>query len=72
MKKFVISDLSLGFKTRIPKKEIITDIKMAIRNDLKNGLWRKLQNESVSWGMLALWICGLVVLLAMMTMYSGA
>ena len=45
---------------------------MAIRNNLKNGLWRKLQNDSVSWGMLTLWICGLVVLLAIMTMYSGA
>jgi hypothetical protein len=45
---------------------------MAIRNDLKNSLWRKLQSDSVPWGMLALWICGLVVLLTMMTMYSGA
>jgi hypothetical protein len=44
---------------------------MAIRNDLKSGLWQKLQKDSVSWGMLTLWICGLVVLLAMMTMYSG-
>ena len=43
---------------------------MAIRNDFKNSLWRKLQKESVSWGMLALWIFGLAVLLAMMTMYS--
>ncbi|MDY6896790.1 MAG: hypothetical protein SWZ49_01760 [Cyanobacteriota bacterium] len=43
---------------------------MAIRNDFKNSLWRKLQNDSVSWGMLTLWVCGLAVLLAMMTMYS--
>ncbi len=43
---------------------------MAIRNDLKNGLWQKLRNDSVSWGMLTLWVCGLFVLLAMMTMYS--
>ena len=45
---------------------------MAIRNDLKNSLWQKLRRDSVSWGMLALWICGLAVLLVMMTMYSGA
>ncbi|MEO1429727.1 MAG: hypothetical protein AAFS12_16280 [Cyanobacteria bacterium J06632_19] len=43
---------------------------MAIRNNLKSSLWRKLQSDSVSWGMLALWICGLAVLLTMMTMYS--
>lgn len=44
---------------------------MAIRNDLKNSLWQKLRNDSVSWGMLALWIFGLAVLLAMMTIYSA-
>lgn len=43
---------------------------MAIRNDLKNSLWQKLQKDSVSWGMLALWVCGLVVLLAIMNVYS--
>ena len=43
---------------------------MAIRNDLKNSLWQKLRQDSVSWGMLALWVCGLAVLLAMMAMYS--
>ena len=43
---------------------------MAIRNDFKNSLWQKLQKESVSWGMLALLMCGLAILLAMMTMYS--
>lgn len=43
---------------------------MAIRNDLKNSLWQKLRTDSVSWGILALWVCGLVLLIAMMTIYS--
>ncbi|MEM9924936.1 MAG: hypothetical protein AAF915_14475 [Cyanobacteria bacterium P01_D01_bin.50] len=43
---------------------------MAIRNDLKNSLWQKLRKDSVSWGMLALWACGLTVLIGMMAIYS--
>ena len=43
---------------------------MAIRNDFKSSLWPKLRKDSVSWGMLALWVCGLVLLLAVMNMYS--
>jgi hypothetical protein len=51
---------------------------MAVRNNnirnsntLMNNLWQKMQQDSVSWGSLALWVCGLVVLLVMVTMFSA-
>ncbi|MBE9002376.1 MULTISPECIES: hypothetical protein [unclassified Nostoc] len=45
---------------------------MAIRNNLVNNFWQRVQQDSVSWGSLALWISGLVVLLVMLTMFSNA
>jgi hypothetical protein len=45
---------------------------MAIRNNLSTNLWQKVQKDSVSWGSLALWIGGLIVVLAMLTIFSKA
>ncbi|MBH8555487.1 hypothetical protein I8751_24710 [Nostocaceae cyanobacterium CENA357] len=45
---------------------------MAIRNNLGANLWQKVQNDSVSWGSLALWISSLIVVLAMLTFFSKA
>ncbi|MDJ0733421.1 MAG: hypothetical protein QNJ47_04920 [Nostocaceae cyanobacterium] len=44
---------------------------MANHNNLVDTVWHKLQQDSVSWGSLILWICGLAVLLAMVTMFSA-
>ncbi|BAY48362.1 hypothetical protein NIES4073_34900 [Kalymmatonema gypsitolerans NIES-4073] len=43
---------------------------MAIRNNFVTNLWHKLQQDSVSWGALMLWVAGLVVLLTIVTMFS--
>ncbi|MFN6461471.1 MAG: hypothetical protein RMZ41_006435 [Nostoc sp. DedVER02] len=45
---------------------------MAIRNNLVNNFWQRVQKDSVSWGSLALWIGALTVLLVMLTMFSNA
>ncbi|MGI2909725.1 hypothetical protein, partial [Tolypothrix sp. VBCCA 56010] len=46
--------------------------KMAVRNNLVTNLWQRVQQDSVSWGSLVLWICGLVVLLTMLGMFANA
>jgi len=45
---------------------------MAMRNNLVANLWQRVQQDSVSWGSLALWISSLVVLLVMLVMFSNA
>ncbi|RCJ25536.1 hypothetical protein A6770_27800 [Nostoc minutum NIES-26] len=50
----------------------IGDYKMAVRNNLVTNLWQRVQQDSVAWGSLALWISGLVVLLVMLAMFSNA
>lgn len=46
-------------------------VKMATRNNFVTNLSHKLQQDSVGWGSLMLWIAGLVVLLAIVTMFSS-
>ncbi|NMG09101.1 hypothetical protein DP117_20290 [Brasilonema sp. UFV-L1] len=46
--------------------------KMAVRNNSVTNLWHKLQQDSVGWGALMLWIAGLVMLLVIITVFSGA
>ncbi|WP_414584616.1 hypothetical protein [Scytonema sp. PCC 10023] len=43
---------------------------MATRNNFVTNLWQKLQQDSVAWGALMLWVAGLVVLVAIVTMFS--
>jgi hypothetical protein len=43
---------------------------MAVRNNLVTNLWQKVSQDSVSWGSLALWISGLVVLVLILTRFS--
>ncbi|GAX44018.1 MAG: hypothetical protein KME22_15200 [Hassallia sp. WJT32-NPBG1] len=45
---------------------------MAVRNNLVTNLWQRVQQDSVSWGSLLLWVCGLVVLLTMLGMFANA
>lgn len=45
---------------------------MAVRNNLVNNLWQRVQQDSVSWGSLLLWMCALVVLLTMLGMFANA
>ncbi len=45
---------------------------MAIRNNSDNNLWQKIQQDSVSWGSLILWVCGLTVMLIMVAMFAYA
>jgi len=45
---------------------------MAIRNNLSPNLWQRVQKDSVSWGSLALWIGGLIIVLGMLTIFSNA
>jgi hypothetical protein len=45
---------------------------MAVRNNLVTNLWQRVQQDSVSWGSLVLWVCGLVVLLTMLGMFANA
>jgi hypothetical protein len=45
---------------------------MAIRNNLFYNFWQKVQEDSVSWGSLGLLVCGLVVVLVMLTIFSHA
>ncbi|MDJ0676939.1 MAG: hypothetical protein QNJ36_16420 [Calothrix sp. MO_167.B42] len=42
---------------------------MTNRNSLIQHLWHKMQEDSVSWGSLMLWITALVALLLMVTMF---
>ena len=44
---------------------------MTNRNSLINNLWHKMQEDSVSWGSLMLWITALVALLLMVTMFPA-
>ncbi|WGV27053.1 hypothetical protein [Halotia branconii] len=43
---------------------------MAIRNNLSTSLWQKVQKDSVTWGSLALWIGGLIIVLSVLTIFS--
>ncbi|MBC1241645.1 MULTISPECIES: hypothetical protein [Nostoc] len=45
---------------------------MAFRNNSVTNLWQKLQQDSVVWGSLAIWITGLVVVLLMLAIFSNA
>lgn len=45
---------------------------MAVRNNLVTNLWQRVRQDSVSWGSLLLWVCGLVVLLTMLGMFANA
>ncbi len=45
---------------------------MAFRNNSVTNLWHKLQQDSVVWGSLGLWITALVVVLIMLAMFSNA
>ncbi|MDZ8027046.1 MAG: hypothetical protein RMY36_025320 [Nostoc sp. SerVER01] len=45
---------------------------MAFRNNSGTNLWQKVQQDSVVWGSLGLWITALVVLLLMLAMFSNA
>ncbi|MFN6562204.1 MAG: hypothetical protein RMY28_020755 [Nostoc sp. ChiSLP01] len=45
---------------------------MAFRNNSVTNLWQRLQQDSVVWGSLGLWITALVVVLLMLTMFSNA
>ncbi|WP_166507566.1 hypothetical protein [Nostoc sp. 106C] len=44
---------------------------MAFRNNNGTNLWQKLQQDSVSWGSLTLWISGLVVLLITLGLFAN-
>ncbi|NJM71367.1 MAG: hypothetical protein HC862_14695 [Scytonema sp. RU_4_4] len=44
---------------------------MAVRNNSVTNLWHKLQQDSVAWGALMLWVAGLVMLLLILTMFSA-
>lgn len=45
---------------------------MAVRHNLVTNFWQRVQQDSVSWGSLLLWVCGLVVLLTMLGMFANA
>ncbi len=45
---------------------------MANYNTLINNFRQKLQQNSVSWGSLALWIFALIVILTMVTKFANA
>jgi hypothetical protein len=42
---------------------------MANRNHVIYSLWHKMQQDSVSWGSLILWVCALIALLLMVTIF---
>jgi hypothetical protein len=44
---------------------------MAFRNNTLTNIWQKIQQDSVSWGSITLWITGLVVLLITLAMFSN-
>lgn len=44
---------------------------MATRNNSENSLWQKIQQDSVSWGSLIIWVCGLAVMLILVTMFAS-
>ncbi|WP_169886889.1 hypothetical protein [Scytonema hofmannii] len=43
---------------------------MATHQNLITNLWHKVQQDSVGWGSLMLWVVGMVVLLLMIVMFS--
>ncbi|WP_166481680.1 hypothetical protein [Scytonema sp. UIC 10036] len=43
---------------------------MATRENLINNLWHKVQQDSVGWGSLMLWVVGMFMLLLMIVMFS--
>ncbi|BAZ68207.1 MAG: hypothetical protein KME28_05280 [Pelatocladus maniniholoensis HA4357-MV3] len=45
---------------------------MATRNNSESNLWQKIQQDSVSWGSLILWVFGLAVMLILVTMFASA
>jgi hypothetical protein len=45
---------------------------MAVRNNLVANVWQKVQQNSVTWGSLALLVSGLVMLLVILTIFSYA
>ncbi|MGJ5672149.1 MAG: hypothetical protein ACR9NN_00750 [Nostochopsis sp.] len=45
---------------------------MATRNNSESSLWQKIQQDSVSWGSLILWVFGLAVMLILVTMFASA
>ncbi|MBW4687858.1 MAG: hypothetical protein KME40_22830 [Komarekiella atlantica HA4396-MV6] len=45
---------------------------MAVRNNLVSNLWQRVQQDSVSWGSLALWVSSLIVVLVMLFMFANA
>ncbi len=45
---------------------------MATRNNSEGSLWQKIQQDSVSWGSLIIWIFGLAVMLILVTMFASA
>ncbi|MBW4560995.1 MAG: hypothetical protein KME32_07510 [Mojavia pulchra JT2-VF2] len=45
---------------------------MAFRNNVVTNMWQKVQQDSVSWGSLALWVGSLIGLLIMLSMFANA
>ncbi|BAY08388.1 hypothetical protein NIES2098_15450 [Calothrix sp. NIES-2098] len=43
---------------------------MAFRDNTSSNLWQKIQQDSVSWGSLILWVSGLVILLTTLFLFS--
>ena len=44
---------------------------MAFRNNTFTNIWQKIQQDSVSWGSITLWIGGLLVLLTTLTVFAN-
>jgi hypothetical protein len=42
---------------------------MAVRNHIFADLWQKVRQDSVSWGSLALWVSGLVLMLIILARF---
>ncbi|MCP6759451.1 MAG: hypothetical protein NHB32_11955 [Fischerella sp. CENA71] len=45
---------------------------MATPNNSESSFWQKIQQDSVSWGALILWVFGLAVMLILVTMFASA
>jgi hypothetical protein len=45
---------------------------MTNNNNQASGFWQKVQQNSVTWGSLALWIFGLFVVLLMITKFANS
>ncbi|BAY25097.1 hypothetical protein NIES2100_48980 [Calothrix sp. NIES-2100] len=44
---------------------------MAFRNNTFTNIWQKIQQDSVSWGSITLWIGGLLVVIITLTMFAN-